>query len=154
MKIIKFISLLILLTTFNSWAQDSPPPLSKEKREQIKSMKIAFITSELSLTPEEATKFWPIYNAFDEKQHQLRKQKMKGYLDRMDDESFDKISEKEAASLLVQMEKTEDELYQNRKKLVANLKGVISSAKILKLKKSEEEFNRKLLHQYREKRSK
>ena len=50
------------------------------------------------------------------------------------------------------MESTEDELYQLKKKFVANLKGVISPIKILKLKKAEEGFNRKLLQQYRDKR--
>ena len=61
------------------------------------------------------------------------------------------ISEKEAATLLSQMESTEDELYQLKKKFVANLKGVISPIKILKLKKAEEEFSKKLLQQYRDK---
>ena len=50
------------------------------------------------------------------------------------------------------MENTEEELHQLKKKFVTNLKGVIPSVKILKLKKAEEEFNRKLLQQYREKR--
>jgi len=32
--------------------------------EQIESMKVAFFTSELDLSPEEASKFWPVYNQF------------------------------------------------------------------------------------------
>jgi len=123
----------------------------REKKEQIKSMKVAYITNELSLTPDEAAKFWPIYNAFEEKQQEIRKQKLKGYLDRIDDESFDNLSEKEASTLLAQLESTEDELYQAKKKFVASLKSIIPSTKILKLKKAEEGFNRKLLQQYRDK---
>ena len=53
----------------------------------------------------------------------------------MDDDSFDKLSEKDAATMLAQMESTEDDLYQLKKKFVASLKGVISPVKILKLKK-------------------
>ena len=71
-------------------------------------------------------------------------------MDRVDDDQIDKLSEKEAATLLVQMESTEDELYQLRKKFMASLKGVISPIKILKLKKAEEGFNKKLLQQYRD----
>ena len=56
----------------------------------------------------------------------------------------------EVAPLLAQMESTEDELYQLKKKFISNLKGVISPIKILKLKKAEENFNRKLLQQYRD----
>jgi hypothetical protein len=44
----------------------TPPPMeermSKEKRAQLESFKIQFITKKLNLTPEEAEKFWPIYN--------------------------------------------------------------------------------------------
>jgi hypothetical protein len=75
-------------------------------------------------------------------------------MNRIDEESFDNLSEKEAATILAQMESTEEELHQARKKFVASLKGVISSVKILKLKKAEEGFNRKLLQQYRDKRPK
>lgn len=149
MKINKILIAIILLFSINSFAQDGR--LLKEKKEQIKSMKVAYITNELSLTPDEAAKFWPLYNAFEEKQQEIRKQKLKGYLDRIDDDSFDNLSEKEASTLLAQMESTEDELYQAKKKFVASLKSVISANKILKLKKAEEGFNRKLLQQYRDK---
>jgi hypothetical protein len=61
------------------------------------------------------------------------------------------MNDKEATAFLNQMENIEDELYQLRKKFIANLKGVIPPIKIIKLKKAEEGFNRKLLKQYREK---
>jgi hypothetical protein len=150
MKINNILVAFVLLISVNSFGQGGR--LLREKKEQIKAMKVAYITSELSLTPEEAAKFWPLYNAFEDKQHEIRAQKLKGYLDRIDDESFDNVSEKEAATLLAQMESTEDELHQAKKKFIASLKGVISPLKILKLKKAEEGFNRKLLQQYRNKR--
>ena len=149
MKISKMLPLLIAFISLNAIAQDGP--FIRKKKEQIKALKVAFITDELSLTPDEATKFWPLFNAFEDKQQEIKKQKLKGYLDRMDDDSFDKLSEKDAATMLAQMESTEDELYQLKKKFVTSLKGVISPVKILKLKKAEENFNRKLLQQYRDK---
>ena len=152
MKINKILLAIIILFSANTFAQGGR--LLKEKKEQIKAMKVAYITNELSLTSDEAAKFWPLYNAFEEKQHEIRKQKLKGYMDRIDEESFDNLSEKEASTILAQMESTEEELYQAKKKFVASLKGVISSVKILKLKKAEEGFNRKLLQQYRDKRPK
>ena len=149
MKINKLLSLLIVFISVNAIAQDGA--FIRKKKEQIKALIVAFITDELSLTSDEATKFWPLYNAFEDKQQEIKKQKLKGYLDRMDDDSFEKLSDKEAATMLAQMESTEDELYQLKKKFVANLKGVISPIKIIKLKKAEENFNRKLLKQYRDK---
>lgn len=122
----------------------------EEKKEQIKVLKVGFITNELSLTTDEATKFWPIYNAYEDKQFEIRHQKMKAFKLRMDAD-LEKMNEKEATALLSQMENIEDELYQMRKKFVANLKGVLPSIKIIKLKKAEDDFNRKLLQQYRNK---
>jgi len=147
MKISKILPLLIAFISLNVIAQDGP--IIRKKKEQIKALKVAFITNELALTSDEATKFWPLFNAFEEKQQEIKKQKLKGYLKRVDDGSFDNLSEKEATTMLAQMESTEDELYQLKKKFISNLKGIISPIKILKLKKAEENFNRKLLQQYR-----
>ena len=149
MKILKILPLLIAFISLNAMAQDAQ--FIRKKKEQIKALKVAFITNELSLTPDEAEKFWPLFNAFEDKQQEIKTQKLKGYLNRMDDDSFDKLSDKEASTLLNQMESSEDELYQLKKKFVTSLKGVISPVKILKLKKAEENFNRKLLQQYRDK---
>ena len=150
MKIKKLLPLLIVFISVHTFAQNGA--LIRQKREQIKSLKVAFITEELQLTPDEASKFWPLYNAYEDKQKEIKKDKIKGYMSRMDDDSFDKLSEKEATALLTQMESNEEELYTARKKFVTNLKGIISPIKILKLKKAEENFNKKLLQQYRDKR--
>ena len=147
MKIKNILLIILMLLAINSFGQGR----FKERREQIKALKVAYITDELKLTPEEATKFWPLYNAYEEKQRELRQEKLRSYMDRMENGETDKMNEKDAAALLVQMESTEDELYQSRKKLIASLKNVISSVKIIKLKKAEEGFNRKLLKQYRDK---
>ncbi|MGV3696018.1 sensor of ECF-type sigma factor [Flavobacterium sp.] len=144
------LTLFIVLISINAIAQDGP--FIRKKKEQIKSLKVAFITNELSLTSDESAKFWPLYNAYEDRQQEIRKQKLRGYLDRTDSESFDKLSDKEASNLLTQMESSEEELHQAKKKFIASLKGVISPLKILKLKKAEEDFNRKLLQQYRSRR--
>jgi Spy/CpxP family protein refolding chaperone len=150
MKNLKIITLLILFLSTATFAQQGGRMKERlqQKKEQLKSMKIAFITTELNLTPDEATKFWPLFNAFEDKQRELKQERIKNYMDRIDS---DKLSEKEATTLLTQMENTEDELFQSRKKFIANLKGVLPAVKILKLKKAEEEFSKKLLQQYRDK---
>ena len=126
-------------------------PQMKVKREQIKSLKVAYITDQLELTADEAARFWPLYNAYEDKQTALRQEKIRGYLDKIDEGEVDKMNDKDALSLLNQMETTEDELFQLRKKFILNLKTVLSTKKIIKLKKAEEGFNRRLLRQYREK---
>jgi hypothetical protein len=123
----------------------------KDKKEQIKALKVAFFTTELDFTTNEAERFWPIYNTFDDKQFELRHQKMKTYMRRMNDGSLDKITEKEANTFLAQIEDTEEELFLLRKKFMQNVRTILPAVKIVKLKKAEEDFNRKLLQQYRNK---
>lgn len=151
MKIKNILSLLVLFVSFSFYAQSDK---TDEKREKIKAYKISFLTTELDLSSSEAEKFWPIYNAYDDKQFELRHDKMKTYWRKLDDNNVNSISEKEAAKLLSQIESADKELYLLREKYMANLKKILSSKKILKLKKSEDDFNRKLLKQYKEKAAK
>lgn len=151
MKNIKFTTLLLLFLSVASYSQPGKfKEKLQQKKEQVKSMKIAYITSELDLTPDEAAKFWPLYNDFEEKQREIRQEKIKNYMDRS--QSSDKLTEKEATTLINQMETAEEDLHQLRKKFISNLKGVLPATKILKLKKAEDEFSKKLLQQYRDKR--
>ena len=147
-----FITALFIAFTITTFGQRKGD--FKEKKEQIKALKIAHITTELNLTSDEAAKFWPLYNAFDEKQQEIRKQKMKSFMDKSNEDSIDKLTEKEATTILNQMESYDEELHQLKKKFVASLKGVLPAVKILKLKKAEEDFSKKLLQQYRDKKVK
>ncbi|MBW1655315.1 sensor of ECF-type sigma factor [Flavobacterium quisquiliarum] len=148
MKIKNILPLLIFLTSFSFFAQNGK---IDEKREKIKAFKVSFLTTELELTSTEAEKFWPIYNAYDDKQFDLKHLKMKTYIRKLNDDNINNLSEKDAVTLLSQIESTDKELYVLREKYMASLKKILSAKKILKLKKSEDDFNRKLLQQYRDK---
>ncbi len=144
----KFIvSILFLLATTFSIAQGH-----KEKQEKIKALKVAYITEQLELTADEAQKFWPIYNDYQEKQFDLRHEKMRSILNKLEIGTIEKLSEKEASSLLDQMENIEENLFLLQKKFTKDLQGIVSDKKIMKLKKAEGDFNRHLLKQMREKR--
>lgn len=62
MKKIYFILTIFVALTNAVIAQ----PLDDDKKQQdnIEALKVAFISKELELTPEEAQKFWPIYNQY------------------------------------------------------------------------------------------
>ncbi len=51
--------------------QRQPDRLSDERKEAIEARKISYITRKLSLTPEQAREFWPIYNEYTEKVENL-----------------------------------------------------------------------------------
>jgi Spy/CpxP family protein refolding chaperone len=147
MNIKKILPVLFLLTSFTFYAQDES---MREKKEKVHALKVAFLTTELALTSAESEKFWPIYNSFDDKQFELRHMKMKSYKNRLNEVALHKMNEKEANILLSQMENTDEELFLLRKNYSHNLKKVLPAVKIIKLRISEEGFNRKLLHQYRD----
>lgn len=140
---------LLLAVLFSSFAFSQG---IKEKKEKIKALKVAYITEKLSLTSEEAQKFWPIYNAFDEKQFEIRHHKLRKVMDKIEGEGIENIDEKEAQALLNEVESSEDQLHQLKKKFVIDLQKVLPAKKIILLKKAEEEFNRKLLREMRERR--
>ncbi|MBP7395665.1 MAG: sensor of ECF-type sigma factor [Flavobacterium sp.] len=148
MTIKKLFPYLFLLLSVITYGQNER---LKEKRDQIKAMKVAFLTSELNLTSDEAEKFWPVYNAYDDKQFELRHQKMKTYARKLNDGSLDNMSDREALAFLNQIESTDEEQYVIRKKFNSALRNILPPTKILKLRKSEVDFDRKLLKQYRNK---
>ena len=139
-----YVVILVLATSF-TFAQGN-----QEKREKIKALKVAFLTEKLALSSEEAQKFWPIYNAFEEKQFEIRYKKLKGLGNQLKDNNEEKISDKEALQLIAQFESYEDELHGLKKKFSKDLLTVLSPKKVILLKKYEDEFNRKLLRQMRE----
>jgi hypothetical protein len=147
MKTAKLLTTLAFLFTIVAMGQ----PRLNQKREQIKALKIAYITNELKLTADEASKFWPLFNAYEEKQKNFRKERIRSFMDQSGTSAIDKMTEKEAASILNDIENSEEDAFQNRKKFVASLKPILPATKILKLKKAEEGFNKKLLKQFRDK---
>jgi Spy/CpxP family protein refolding chaperone len=148
MNIKTILPVLLFFVSFTFFAQGER---MKEKKEQIKALKVAFFTTELNLTTNEAERFWPVYNTYEDKQFEIRHKKMKAFMNRMDNEALDKMSEKEASTLLSLLSNSEEDLFLLRKKLNNDLKEILPSVKIIKLKKAEDNFNRKLLHQYRDK---
>lgn len=55
--------------------QAQPAPKKGGHGSEIRSMKIAFITEALQLTPEESQAFWPVYNAYWQARQEVSKQR-------------------------------------------------------------------------------
>jgi hypothetical protein len=71
MKKLYLIIAMILAFGFGSYAQN----LRQGGRpETVEAIKIAYFTRKLNLTPEEAQKFWPVYNQYADDLKQLRQQ--------------------------------------------------------------------------------
>ncbi|WP_309608349.1 sensor of ECF-type sigma factor [Flavobacterium sp.] len=136
----KIITLLLIFISTFAFAQND------KKMERIKALRVAFISTKLDLSPEEAQKFWPIFNKFDEEQLELRKQN-KLVMFKLKPQNAASVSSNEMDKLLEESELIEANLQNNRKQFVKNLKGVISPQKILQLKQLEDDFKSKLMQQ-------
>jgi len=136
------IILCVALTSWSSFSQHS------EKREKIKSLKVAFITERLALTETEAQKFWPIYNTYESKKDEHRRM---GY-DKRKQISED-MTEAQAKIMLKDFVAFEKERENLRSGFVESLLKVMPAKKIIQLKLAEEEFNRKMLHEYKKRHS-
>lgn len=116
--------------------------------EKINTLKVAFFTEKLSLSTKEAQEFWPVYNEYQEKRNVLRKKNHEQIRGKMKDANA--LTEKEAEKLLalhIQIEEEEEVLDTN---FLKNVSKVISAKKTLLLLRSEEEFKRQLMKQYRQ----
>lgn len=119
-------------------------------KEQIKTLKIAFFTEQLNLSPEEATVFWPIYNAHEKEKEALRDQQRREIRDRFP--NLDEVSEKEARNALeryLEIEELEEEL---DKAFYEEIAREFSAVRTLKLFQAERDFRRRLFQEYRKKR--
>ncbi len=130
---------LLLLVSLNSFSQDN------DRRERIKALKVAYLTEQLELSKTEAQQFWPIYNAFEEKEHQLRKE---NYSKRKETD-LESLSEQEAKKMIDDMVSTEKRKQELRENFIRDLQKILSSKKIIKLKIAEDEFNKKMFEEYK-----
>ncbi|WP_353779497.1 sensor of ECF-type sigma factor [Winogradskyella sp. 3972H.M.0a.05] len=137
------IPILIMFMSIGVYAQ----PGGHKMREKVRAQKVAFITQRLNLSVEEAQQFWPIYNAYEDKVANTRKNDLKGVRQAMRNGD---LSEAEAQKILDQFMAVEDKLHEAKKQLVSDLKNVIPPQKIIQLKVTEEAFNKELLNKLRE----
>lgn len=69
--------ILIVTLLFGSiamaFAQNEQPGDDLTKQEKIKALYVAYVTQQLSLTPEEAQRFWPVHTQFETELRSVKK---------------------------------------------------------------------------------
>jgi hypothetical protein len=119
-------------------------PFRGKSTDEIKAQKVAFITSQLALTADEAQVFWPIYNEYAEKREAIHKE-MFGPDEPKGKPDPDAMTEKEAEQFLDQMSKNQQKMADLEKEYLVKFKKVLSAKKIVKLHMVENDFKRMLL---------
>ena len=138
------IGLLCLLT----WG-----PLAAQRgagQADVESIRIGYITRQLSLTPEESQRFWPVYNQYQDELTTLRSERREDLQNAK--RNFDIMSDQEVEELveeMVQRKRAEVDLFA---KYHEEFKQVLPIRKVAKLYKAESEFTKKLLDRLQERR--
>ncbi len=123
--------LLMIVVGLN--AQNTP-------REKVESMRIAFLTNRLDLTPDESRQFWPIYNNY---RHDLSRLRRSFY---PNDDGTDPHLD---ADRQLEFEQKKLDL---KKQYKPQLEQVLGKAKLNKLVSAEEDFKRLLMQTMRNRR--
>jgi hypothetical protein len=137
------IILTLLLLTKGVFAQNK----ESDREDIVKVQKIAFFTEKLNLSPEEAQKFWPVYNDYWKRKNKIiedRRTLMKECSDKMSKLSAREIEQ--YGDLYIKSHKLEAELLEefNQK-----FKKVLPVEKVMKLYFADHEFKTYLLQQIR-----
>ncbi len=131
---------LILIASASVISQ--PGQLSQEGRDRIEAQRVAFITQRLRLTPDEAMRFWPIYNEYRDALKDMR--------DEFERPDLETITEEEAGRIIEKHLQQETRKLELKRNLLTNLRTVISAKKVLMLHAAENGFNRELLRRVQE----
>ncbi|PHQ28959.1 hypothetical protein [Leeuwenhoekiella nanhaiensis] len=144
----KFISILVLLVCLASYGQ------TDERHERIKALKVPFITEELELTPAEAEKFWPIYNSYDKRMHDLRERERELFKEKFSRSgSKNKLSESQAQNLIEKYNALQKEKYQVEREMLKDLTQKLPASKMVFLPEVERNFGRKLWEEYKKRKN-
>lgn len=121
---------------------------NKERWEKYKTEKIAFLTNNLELSPEEAQSFWPVYNQMDKERWSV--QKCRRDLEHKLRETEETLSDKEATKLSKEFAGS----LQNEAMVLVNFNEkfleILPPQKVLKLYKVENEFRMYMIRKYRD----
>ena len=129
----------LLLGTFMLQAQPDMPP----DNDKIKALRVAFLTQELDLSPEQAQVFWPVYNEFHKELRGLKEER-KNILMGIDEQE---LSEGELEKRIQRGFDLEEEIVALRIEYHEKFKSILSLQKIADLYAAELHFQRRVLEE-------
>jgi Spy/CpxP family protein refolding chaperone len=144
-KLFAALTILACTTALSAQPQGRPPA-----REKIESMKIAFLTDRLNLTPEQAQSFWPVYNKYNDDLSRLRKEHREGLADARRD--FNSMSDKELEKMVDNEIAFRQEELDIMKRYLPQFRQVLSVRQVAELYTAEEDFKRKLIEMIQQRR--
>lgn len=143
---------MVLLAPSISFAQarmersteDRKREMRAEHRKKMEAQKVAYLTREMELTPEEAKSFWPVYNTYRSELESITKRVESREVDeeRLAEGKVTADDLKEEMQLKFEMERNR---LQVEEKYFQKFMDVLPPEKVKKFYDSEERFKRELL---------
>jgi mevalonate kinase len=131
-----YLLLLCLLAAGNAWGQRGGGGREAIDPERLQTARIAYITTRISLKPEQAEKFWPVFNGFTNSRESLMR--TMGDLSR----GAETIGEEEAKSKLNQKLQLQQKLVDEEKVFIAEASKILTYRQLLLLQNIARDFNR------------
>jgi hypothetical protein len=118
--------------------------------EKLNSYKIAFFTQKLNLTPQEAEKFWPLYNDYQDRKNKIQVERLQ--MTRTVVQNGANMSDKELTDLGDKYFGLEIKEADLSKEFYNNMKGTLPPLKIFKFYQAENQYKLVLLNELQERR--
>ncbi len=142
MKRVLAVTLILIVLPFARSAAQN-----QNNMEKLNAYRIAFFTRRMNLTQQEAEKFWPVYNDFQDKRNRIQQQRMS--LNRSINQNELNMSEKElieAGDKMIELQVQEAALAQEFHK---KFKEILPPAKVIRLYQAENQYRLMLLNELR-----
>ncbi|MBR0321237.1 MAG: hypothetical protein IIX08_02485 [Bacteroidales bacterium] len=143
---IMIIAAILVFGAANAFANNE---VKEDWKEKFQSEKIAFLTLEIGLTPQEAQVFWPVYNEINEEKDQAMYEIIKYYWEMSKAIEAGK-SEKEIKTLLDKYLEAQEKQRKIDEDAAEKYKKVLSTTKVAKLYIAEEKFRRQHIRKLRD----
>ncbi len=144
---------LVLALTLGStvlFAQSDGEKRMEEKRAEIERQKVAYITTQLELTPEESKAFWPLYERYNMEMDQFKDAKREEKREMRAQASEERLSEAEIDANMKRRFETERAKLALEESYYERFKSVLPAHKVAELYEVEREFKRELMKQMRD----
>ncbi len=134
-------TIFAIIATMTCMSISAQAHRGEEWKEKMKAEKIAFLTLEIGLTPEEAQVFWPVYNQVEKEKDEAMFSMIRAHKE-MVKAIEEKKSEKEISTLLDKYLEAQKKLNEIENGIAARYKAVLPVEKVAKLYVAEENFRR------------
>lgn len=135
MRKIFTLALFIAFAVFSAQAQN----------DRVEALRIAYLTETLELTVEESQQFWPLFNEYEAKRKEIRRN-----TDRR--KNTEEMTEAEAQQFITDNLDAEQKTLNLKREYFVKFQTVISAKRLARLPRAEKDFKRELLKRMKQRR--